>query len=93
MPVNVKVPTPLRKFTAGSETVSGNGATVDALIEDLEKRYAGIRERICDEQGKVRRFVNLYINGEDIRFLQQLDTKVKDGDEISIVPAIAGGAA
>ncbi|MFN8598920.1 MAG: ubiquitin-like small modifier protein 1 [Candidatus Binatia bacterium] len=93
MPVNVKVPTPLRKFTAGSETVSGNGATVGALIEDLEKRYAGIRERICDEQGKVRRFVNLYINGEDIRFLQQLDTKVKDGDEISIVPAIAGGAA
>lgn len=93
MPVNVKVPTPLRKFTAGSETVSGNGATVGALIEDLEKRYAGIRERICDEQGRVRRFVNLYINGEDIRFLQQLDTKVKDGDEISIVPAIAGGGA
>jgi molybdopterin synthase sulfur carrier subunit len=93
MPVNVKVPTPLRKFTAGSETVSGNGATVGALIEDLEKRYAGIRERICDEQGRVRRFVNLYINGEDIRFLRQLDTKVKDGDEISIVPAIAGGAA
>lgn len=93
MPVNVKVPTPLRKFTAGSETVSGSGATVGALIEDLEKRYAGIRERICDEQGKVRRFVNLYINGEDIRFLQQLDTKVKDGDEISIVPAIAGGRA
>lgn len=93
MPVNVKVPTPLRKFTAGSETVSGNGATVGALIEDLEKRYAGIRERICDEQGRVRRFVNLYLNGEDIRFLQQLDTKVKDGDEISIVPAIAGGAA
>jgi molybdopterin synthase sulfur carrier subunit len=91
MPVNVKVPTPLRKFTAGSETVSGTGATVGALIEDLEKRHAGIRERICDEQGRVRRFVNLYINGEDIRFLQQLDTKVKDGDEISIVPAIAGG--
>ena len=66
MPVNVKVPTPLRKFTAGSETVSGTGATVGALLEDLEKRHAGIRERICDEQGRVRRFVNLYINGEDI---------------------------
>jgi molybdopterin synthase sulfur carrier subunit len=91
MPVNVKVPTPLRKFTAGSETVSGTGATVGALVEDLEKKYPGIRERICDEQGRVRRFVNLYINGDDIRFLQQLDTKVKDGDEISIVPAIAGG--
>ena len=91
MPVTVKVPTPLRKFTAGSESVSGSGATVGALIDDLEKRYAGIRERICDEQGRVRRFVNLYINGDDIRFLQQLETKVKDGDEISIVPAIAGG--
>jgi len=91
MSVNVKVPTPLRKFTAGAEAVSGTGATVGALIEDLEKRHAGIRERICDEQGRVRRFVNLYINGEDIRFLQQLDTKLKDGDEISIVPAIAGG--
>jgi len=91
MPVNVKVPTPLRKFTAGSETVSGTGATVGALVEDLEKKYPGIRERICDEQGRVRRFVNLYLNGDDIRFLQQLETKVKDGDEISIVPAIAGG--
>ena len=91
MPVNVKVPTPLRKFTAGSETVSGTGATVGALVDDLEKKYPGIRERICDEQGRVRRFVNLYLNGDDIRFLQQLETKVKEGDEISIVPAIAGG--
>jgi molybdopterin synthase sulfur carrier subunit len=91
MPANVKVPTPLRKFTAGSETVSAAGGTVGALVEDLEKKYPGIRERICDDQGRVRRFVNLYINGDDIRFLQQLDTKVKDGDEISIVPAIAGG--
>lgn len=91
MPVNVKVPTPLRKFTAGSETVSATGATVGALVDDLEKKHPGIRERICDEQGRVRRFVNLYVNGDDIRFLQQLDTKVKDGDEMSIVPAIAGG--
>jgi sulfur-carrier protein len=91
MPVSVKVPTPLRKFTAGSETVEGSGDTVGSLVEDLERRYPGIRERICDEQGRVRRFVNLYVNGDDIRFLQQLDTRVKDGDEISIVPAIAGG--
>ena len=91
MPVTVKVPTPLRKFTAGAEAVDGNGATVGALVDDLEQRHAGIRERICDDQGKVRRFVNLYVNGEDIRFLQQLDTPVKDGDELSIVPAIAGG--
>ena len=92
MSVTVKVPTPLRKFTAGSESVEGSGATVGALVEDLEKRFPGIRERICDDQGRVRRFVNLYVNGDDIRFLQQLDTKVKEGDEISIVPAIAGGA-
>lgn len=92
MPVIVKVPTPLRKFTAGSESVEGTGSTVGALVDDLEQRHPGIRERICDDQGKVRRFVNLYVNGEDIRFLQQLDTEVKDGDEISIVPAIAGGA-
>lgn len=92
MPVTVKVPTPLRKFTAGSESVEGNGGTIGALVDDLEERHPGIRERICDDQGKVRRFVNLYVNGDDIRFLQQLDTQVKDGDEISIVPAIAGGA-
>lgn len=92
MPVTVKVPTPLRKFTAGAESVEGTGETVRGLVDNLEKRHPGIRERICDEQGRVRRFVNLYLNGDDIRFLQQLDTRVKDGDEISIVPAIAGGA-
>jgi len=91
MPVTVKVPTPLRKFTAGSESVQGTGDTVGAIVDQLERKYPGIRERICDEQGRVRRFVNLYVNGDDIRFLQQLDTKLKDGDELSIVPAIAGG--
>ena len=91
MPVTVKVPTPLRKFTAGSESVQAVGDTVAAIVENLEDKHPGIRERICDEQGRVRRFVNLYVNGDDIRFLQQLDTRLKDGDEISIVPAIAGG--
>ena len=91
MPVTVKVPTPLRKFTAGSESVQASGGTIGELVENLEKKHPGIRERLCDEQGRVRRFVNLYVNGDDIRFLQQLETKVKDGDEISIVPAIAGG--
>ena len=92
MPVTVKVPTPLRKFTAGSESVQGTGETVGAIVEQLERKYPGIRERICDEQGRVRRFVNLYVNGDDIRFLANLDTAVKDGDEVSIVPAIAGGS-
>jgi molybdopterin synthase sulfur carrier subunit len=92
MPVTIKVPTPLRKFTAGAEAVQGSGATIAALVDDLERKFPGIRERICDEQGRVRRFVNLYLNGDDIRFLQQLETKLKDGDEISIVPAIAGGS-
>jgi len=92
MPVQVRIPTPLRKFTGGAESVSASGTTVGAIVQDLESRHAGLKERICDEAGKVRRFVNLYINGEDIRFLSSLDTAVKDGDEISIVPAIAGGS-
>jgi molybdopterin synthase sulfur carrier subunit len=91
MPVTVKIPTPLRKFTAGAESVEGEGASVGDLLTDLESRHTGLQERICDEQGKVRRFVNIYVNGEDIRFQQQLDTPVKDGDDLAIVPAIAGG--
>ncbi len=88
----VRIPTPLRKFTAGAEEVPASGATIGALVGDLEKRYPGIRERLCDADGKVRRFVNIYVNGDDIRFLSNLDTAVKDADEVSIVPAIAGGA-
>lgn len=87
----VRVPTPLRKFTGGAEAVEAEGANVAALIRDLDSRHPGIRDRICDEQGAVRRFVNIFVNGEDIRFLENLDTPVKSGDEISIVPAIAGG--
>jgi len=91
MPVRVRVPTPLRKFTQGADEVSAQGNDIRALVEDLEKQYPGIKERICDETGKVRRFVNVYVNGDDIRFLQNLDTILKEGDAISIVPAIAGG--
>ena len=91
MPIQVRIPTPLRKFTGGAESVSANGGTVAAVVQDIEGRHPGLKERICDDAGKVRRFVNLYVNGEDIRFLSSLDTPVKDGDEISIVPAIAGG--
>jgi len=91
MSIQIRVPTPLRKFTAGAEAVTAEGATVGALVDDIERRHPGIKEKICDDAGKVRRFVNIYINGDDIRFLSNLDSPVKDGDEVSIVPAIAGG--
>lgn len=91
MSVSVRVPTPLRKLTQGADEVDVQGDTVKALVDDLERKFPGIKERICDETGKVRRFVNVYVNGDDIRFLQNLDTSVRDGDSISIVPAIAGG--
>ena len=89
----VRIPTPLRKLTEGKEEVSAAGATIGELISDLDKNYPGIKARICDDAGEVRRFVNIFANDEDIRFLQNLDTPVKDSDEISIVPAIAGGVA
>jgi molybdopterin synthase sulfur carrier subunit len=91
MSVRVRVPTPLRKYTQGSDEVNAQGSNIKSLVDDLEKNYPGIKERICDETGKVRRFVNVYVNGDDIRFLQNLDTALKEGDNISIVPAIAGG--
>jgi molybdopterin synthase sulfur carrier subunit len=91
MAILVRVPTPLRKYTQGADEVNAQGNNVRAMVEDLEKNFPGIKERICDETGKVRRFVNVYVNGDDIRFLQNLDTALKEGDNISIVPAIAGG--
>jgi sulfur-carrier protein len=87
----VRIPTPLRKLTQGQEEVSAAGATVAEVITNLESSYPGIKARICDDDGKVRRFVNIFANDEDIRFLQNLDTPVSESDEISIVPAIAGG--
>ena len=88
---NVRIPTPLRKLTNDLEVVSAAGANVGELLDNLDKAFPGLRERICDEQGNVRRFVNIFVNDEDIRFLDEKATAVKDGDEISIVPAIAGG--
>ncbi|MCA9655476.1 MAG: MoaD/ThiS family protein [Myxococcales bacterium] len=87
----VRIPTPLRKYTAGAEEVSISGSTVGAVLESLEAAHPGIRERICDDKGAVRRFVNIFVGEEDIRFLDNLQTAVKDDDEVSIVPAIAGG--
>jgi molybdopterin converting factor small subunit len=91
MPVKVRIPTPLRKLTHDEEIVLVNATTVGAAIAELQGRFPGIQERLTDDAGSVRRFVNVYVNEEDIRFLQNQDTALKDGDEISIIPAIAGG--
>jgi molybdopterin synthase sulfur carrier subunit len=81
----------LRRFTGGEGEVCADGSSIRQVIDDLERRHAGIRERLLDDKGEIRRFVNIYLNGDDIRFLDSLNSKVKDGDDISIVPAIAGG--
>lgn len=91
MPV-VRVPQPLRRLTKGQSTVQLSAATIGQSLDAMEKAYPGIKERIVDPTGALHRFVNIYINGEDVRFLQGMETKVKDADEISIVPAVAGGA-
>ena len=91
MPTNIRIPTPLRKLTGEQEVVQADGSTIGEILQALDGSYPGLKDRICDEQGNVRRFVNVYLNDEDIRFLDERATAVKDGDEISIVPAIAGG--
>ncbi|MCU0783968.1 MAG: MoaD/ThiS family protein [Verrucomicrobia bacterium] len=91
MPAKIRIPTPLRKLTNNEELVEVNGATIAEAITELQTRYPGIGERLLDEKGEVRRFVNVYVNEEDIRFLKNQQTPLKDGDEISIIPAIAGG--
>ncbi len=88
---NVRIPTPLRKLTNEQELVPAAGATIAEILASLNTSYPGLKDRICDEQGNVRRFVNIFLNDEDIRFLDEKATIVKDSDEISIVPAIAGG--
>ncbi len=92
MAVKVSVPTPLMKLTDNQSEVTAEGATISEILNNLESQFAGIKERICDENGTPRRFINIYLNEEDIRFLDGESTAVKDGDEISIIPAIAGGA-
>ena len=92
MPVTVRIPTPLQKLTGDKPEVAASGKNVQELLQDLERQYPGLKERLCDPQGKLRRFVNIYVNEEDIRFLQKESTSLKDGDEVSIIPAIAGGS-
>ncbi len=91
MAATVLIPQPLRGLTGNLATVDGATGTLSSCIEDLEARFPGIRERVLDEEGELRRFVNVYINGEDVRFEQGLATAIADGDEVSIVPAVAGG--
>ncbi|MFN4865649.1 MAG: MoaD/ThiS family protein [Cyanobium sp.] len=91
MAVQVLIPTPLQKFTNDEASVSLEAGSVTALVEALEERYPGIKARLCDDSGKLRRFLNIYVNSEDIRFLDNETTALSDGDEVSIVPAVAGG--
>ena len=91
MSVTVRIPTPLRRLTNGQDKVSVDGATLGDIVGSLETQFPGIKERLCDESGEIRNFVNVYVNGEDVRFLQGLNSQTKSGDEISVVPAVAGG--
>ena len=91
MTIPVRIPTPLRKLTLNQEVVEAEGETIREVINSLESNYPGLKERICDDQDRIRRFVNIFLNDEDIRFLKESETPVKSGDEVSIVPAIAGG--
>jgi molybdopterin synthase sulfur carrier subunit len=91
MPVLVRIPTPLRSLTKGAAEVQAKGDTVLTLVDDLERQHPGLKDRLVDEAGEIRRFVNVYVNQEDIRFLDGDKTALKDGDEVTIVPALAGG--
>lgn len=89
--VKIRIPTPLKKLTNNQAEISLEGRTILEIIDNFEREYPGIKERIVDENNEIRRFVNIYLNGEDVRFLDEKETEVKDGDEISIIPAVAGG--
>lgn len=92
MPAKVRIPAPLRKLTNDQAVVEVTGKDIQELLASLEKQYPGLKERICDESGQIRRFVNIFVNGEDIRFKQGPSTPVTEGAEVSIIPAIAGGS-
>ena len=91
MSVTVKIPTPLRKLTNNETSVDAVGKTIEQIVESLDSTYPGMRERLIDDNGSLRHFVNIYLNGEDIRYIDGLDSAVNDNDELSIVPAVAGG--
>ncbi len=91
MSVLVRIPTPLRRMTNGQDKVEVESSTLASMVDSLESSYPGFKDRLIDENGELRYFVNIYLNGEDVRFLQGLDTSISTGDEVSIVPAVAGG--
>ena len=91
MAITVRIPTPLQKLTGDKAEITASGGTIEQLIQDLDRQYPGFKDRLCDPEGRLRRFVNIYVNEEDIRFLKAEATPIKDGDEVSIIPAIAGG--
>ena len=91
MAIEVRIPTILRSYTGGAKAVEGSGATLDELLDNLDAAHNGLRERLVDGE-KLRRFVNVYLNDEDVRFLGGLETPVKDGDTVTVLPAVAGGS-
>lgn len=91
MPVKVRIPTPLQKLTKNQGEVEAQGSSVNEVFDDTETRYPGLKERLYDGEGEIRRFINIYVNDEDIRYMEKENTAVKDGDVVSIVPSIAGG--
>ena len=93
MSVKVRIPTPLQKLTNNQSEVACDAQTVNDLFGSLDQQFPGIKDRLCDQDGKLRRFINIYVNEEDIRFLKGVETSLKEGDDVSIIPAIAGGAA
>ncbi len=92
MAIEVRIPTILRTYTAGAKAVEGSGGTLDALLVDLDSRHTGLRGRLVTDEGALHRFVNVYVNDEDVRFLGSLETPLKDGDSVTVLPAVAGGA-
>jgi sulfur-carrier protein len=92
MAIEVKIPTILRTYTGGEKSVEGKGDTLSALIDDLDAGHTGIKSRLITDEGALHRFVNIYVNDEDVRFTGSLDTELKDGDSVTILPAVAGGS-
>ncbi len=92
MAVVVRIPTPLQKFTKNQAEVQIESSSIQGMLDALEGHFPGIRERLCDDHGAIRKFINLYVNDEDIRFIDGEKTSLKDGDEVAIIPAIAGGS-